>query len=157
MTKPIELHMVDGTKVKGNRKTPSQIPAQLKARLPFADWLDHPEKWDKKKFVKETADFLFDVYGIGDNQNQHTLGMLADHMELYIKCNIELKEQPLIIHTNDGKTAGQNPLFGLRAKAFEISLKLMTELGLTPKARLAGQKTEKTNNIDSLLKGPKAA
>ena len=156
MKKPLELHMVDGTKTRSKLK-PAAIPAQLKTRMPFAEWHDHPELFDKKQFVKEASDFLFDVYGIGDNQNQHTLGMLADHMELYIKCNIELKDQPLIIHTNDGKTAGQNPLFGLRAKAFEISLKLMTELGLTPKARLAGQKTEKTNNIDSLLKGPKAA
>ena len=157
MTKPIELHMIDGTKVRGKRKPPVQIPTELKTRMPFADWLDHPENWDKKKFVKDTADYLFDVYGIGDNQNQHTLGMLADQMEVYIQCNIQMKDQPLVIVTNDGKTAAPNPLLGIRAKAFEIALKLMTELGLTPKARLSSNKTKETSSIDTLLRGPKAA
>ena len=100
---------------------------------------------------------MFDVYGIGDNQNRHTLGMLADTMEMYVNCNMRLTNDQLMIWHNDGKTAAINPLVNIRAKALEQSIRLMGELGLTPKARLSGQKTEKTNNIDSLLKGPKAA
>ena len=157
MTKPVELHSVDGTKPRSRKGTPVKLPEDLKKRMPFAGWLDHPENWDKKSFVKETADYLFDVYGIGDNQNQHTLGMLADQMEIYIQCNIELKGQPLVIQNNDGKTAAPNPLLGIRSKAFELALKLMTELGLTPKARLSNHKVKESSSIDTLLRGPKAA
>ena len=157
MRKPAELHSIEGTRIVRKSGKPAAIPAELKNRMPFAEWHDHPEQFDKKQFVKEASDFLFDVYGIGDNQNRHTLGMLADTMEMYVNCNMQLANDKLMIWHNDGKTAAINPLVNIRAKALEQCIRLMGELGLTPKARLAGQKTEKTNNIDSLLKGPKAA
>ena len=111
----------------------------------------------KSNSNNHSKDFKIDVYGIGDNQTRHTLGMLADTMEMYVNCNMQLTNDRLMIWHNDGKTAAINPLVNIRAKALEQCIRLMGELGLTPKARLAGQKTEKTNNIDSLLKGPKAA
>ena len=157
MRKPPELHAVDGTRMVRKTGKPAAIPAELKTRMPYAEWHDHPEKFDKKQFVKEASDFLFDVYGIGDNQNRHTLGMLADTMEMYVNCNMRLTNDQLMIWHNDGKTAAIIPLVNIRAKALEQCISLMGELGLTPKARLSGKQTKDTTGIDTLLRGPKAA
>jgi len=83
--------------------------------------------------------------------------MLADTMEMYVSCNMQLTNDQLMIWHNDGKTAAINPLVNIRAKALEQCIRLMGELGLTPKARLSGKATKESSNIDTLLRGPKAA
>mgnify|MGYP003353631805 CR=1 FL=1 len=152
--KPIELHAIEGTK---SRTGANLLPPDVRKRIPFADWIEHPENWDKKKFIEETSDFLFDVYGIGDNQNKHTLAMLADQMETYLQCNMELKGQSLYVETNGGKTVASHPLLSIRNKSLELAIKLMNELGLTPKSRLSSNKSNDASPIDELLAGPKVA
>ena len=152
--KPIELHAIEGTKSKANQM---QLPAHVKQRIPFAEWIDNPESWDRKKFMQETSDYLFDVYGIGDNQNKHTVAMLAEQMETYLNCIIQMRGQSLTIETNNGKTVAPNPLISIKNNAIKIIIQLMNELGLTPRGRLSGNKSNDHSPIDELLAGPKSA
>jgi phage terminase small subunit len=152
--KPIELHKIEGTKFGGKNK-PTELPEEIKKRIPVADWMNGMAGWNKQKFILETSEYLWEVYGIGDDQNKHTLAMLADQLELYIFCADELKKVGLI--SNDFGKQVPNPLIAIRHKSSTLIIQLMNELGLTPRSRLAGTKTKETNQIDRLLRGPKAA
>ena len=59
---PQEVHSVHGSK---GINIGVAIPEKLKARIPFAEWASQPELFSKQRFVEETAQYLFDVYGIG--------------------------------------------------------------------------------------------
>lgn len=127
-------------------------------RIPEAEWMDNPDAWDKKKFVAETSEFLHDVYGINSLQDRHALAMLADHIDLYVKCNKALETEPLIIEFNGGKTFGANPHFAIRTECLKRIIVLMNELGLTPKGRLARGKNSNggsTSVASKLLRGAK--
>jgi hypothetical protein len=71
-----ELHLVDGTTPR--KGMPTTLPENIKKRIPKAEWLDNPDGWDKDKFIEETSEFLYTVYGIGNDQDKHTLAMLAE-------------------------------------------------------------------------------
>jgi phage terminase small subunit len=152
--KPIELHKIHGTKFDG-KKVPVSLPQEIKKRIPIAEWVDDFNGWNKLQFIKETSDYLFDVYGIGDDQNKHTLAMLADQMELYVFCSHEIKIEGLIIFDFGKKTP--NTLLAVRQKATTLIIQLMNELGLTPRSRLSGNKDKANSEIGDLLRGPKSA
>jgi P27 family predicted phage terminase small subunit len=152
--KPPELHLVDGTTPR--KGMPAMLPASIKKRIPKADWLDDPDAWDKAKFIEETANFLYDVYGIGNDQDKHTLAMLADHIETYIQCNKALKKTGIVSKFNDGKTIGPNPYLTVRNKTMTLIIQIMNELGLTPRSRLSAGKTEEDSPVAQFLKGPLA-
>lgn len=132
------------------------LPASIKKRIPKADWVDDPDAWDKEKFIQETADFLYDVYGIGNDQDKHTLAMLADHIETYIQCNKAIKKTGIVSKFNDGKTIGPNPYLSVRNKTMTLIIQIMNELGLTPRSRLSAGKTEEESPVAQFLKGPLA-
>lgn len=148
-----ELHLIDGT-------TPSKpsvaIPDSIKKRIPKAEWLDNPQAWDKKKFIEETAEFLYSVYGIGNDQDKHTLAMLADHIELYIQCTEGIVRDGIITQFNNGVTIGPNPYIPIRNKTMTLILQLMNELGLTPRGRLSSGKIADESPVAHFLKGPLA-
>jgi phage terminase small subunit len=151
---PVELHLVHGTKPEHSA---IPLPESVKKRIPEAEWMSNPSCWNKATFVQETSDYLYDVYGIGSNQDKHTLAMLADQIDLYVSCNIQLAGSDLVISTNDGKTLAPNPIISIRNNSLKLVIQLMNELGLTPRGRL--NKTE--NSIDDnsavskFLRGPK--
>ena len=149
---PPEVHLVHGTK---GENTGIPLPEKVKIRVPFAEWADNPALFNRERFVKETADYLFDVYGIGSDQDRHTLMMLADQLQIYIDARSAIDSQPLIVETNAGKTFAPNPYISLANKAMENAIKLMSELGLTPKSRLAANKLDDNTKINDFLKGPK--
>ena len=132
------------------------LPASIKKRIPKAEWLDNPDAWDKEKFIQETADFLYDVYGIGNDQDKHTLAMLADHIETYVQCNKAIKKTGIVSKFNDGKTVGPNPYLTVRNKTMTLIIQIMNELGLTPRSRLSAGKTENDSPVALFLKGPLA-
>lgn len=153
--KPPELHVVDGTKSRRGNSTP--LPENLKARIPKAEWVDDPDAWDKDRFIRETADFLYDVYNIGSEQDRHTLGMLADQIDIYVRCNQGIKAGGVITKFNDGKTMGPNPYLSVRNKTTTLIIQLMNELGLTPRSRLASGKVQESSPLSQFLKGPLAS
>jgi hypothetical protein len=147
---PPEIHAVHGSK---GMNAGIMLPEKIKSRIPFAEWADNPETFSRKKFVEETANYLFDVYGIGSMQDRHTLAMLADQMQVYIDAKKLQSTLPLVVEINDGKTLAPNPYIALSNKAMDNCIKLMNELGLTPKSRLAANKLEDSSPLADFLKG----
>jgi len=89
---PREVHLVHGTKSKALNIGVS-MPAEIKTRIPYAAWADDPSAFTRERFVRETADHLYGVYGIGSAQDQHVLMMLADAMQLYIDARKALRKR----------------------------------------------------------------
>lgn len=147
---PPEIHAIKGSK---GMNTGILMPEKLKTRIPFAEWASQPELFTKQRFVEETAKYLFDVYGIGTDQDRHTLMMLADQMQTYIDAREQQDKHPLVIKINNGKTLAPNPFIPIANKAMENAVKLMNELGLTPKSRLAANKLEDASPLADFLKG----
>jgi hypothetical protein len=147
---PVEVHAVHGSK---GQNVGIMLPEKIKARIPFATWGDNPESFSRKRFVQETADYLFDVYGIGSEQDQHTLTMLADQMQVYIEAKKMQDTMPLVDEINNGKTLAPNPYITIANKAMDNAIKLMNELGLTPKSRLAANKLEDGSALSDFMKG----
>jgi phage terminase small subunit len=151
---PVELHLVHGTKPEHDLVV---LPANIKKRIPEAEWMTNPQLWNRSTFVSETADYLYEVYGIGSDQDKHTLAMLADQIDLYVSCNIQLSGSDLVISTNDGKTLAPNPVISIRNNALKLVIQLMNELGLTPRGRLnkTGTNLEEDSAVSKFLRGPK--
>jgi len=149
---PREVHVVHGT-LGDARSAGVALPEQVKARIPFAEWANDPKAFTRERFVKDTADYLFQVYGIGSEQDQHALLMLADQMQTYVSARAQLQGQPLVIETNNGATVGANPLLAVQDRAMVHALRLMTELGLTPKSRLTASKVDEVSPYAEILKG----
>jgi len=149
---PREIHLVRGT-LGDARNAGVALPEKVKVRIPFASWADDPSKFTRERFVRDTADYLFEVYGIGSQQDQHALLMLADQMQTYISARAQLQGQPLVIATNNGATLAANPLLAVQDRAMVHALRLMNELGLTPKSRLTASKTDEASPYAELLKG----
>lgn len=147
---PPEVHAVHGSR---GENPGIFLPEKVKARIPFAEWLTDPASFSKQRFIKETADYLWDVYGIGTEQDRHTLAMLADQMEVYIEAKARQGEYPLVVETNAGKTLAPNPYLAISNKAMDCAVKLMGELGLTPKSRLAANKLNVDTPLGDFLKG----
>lgn len=147
---PPELHLVHGT-VKAHGAEP--LPEKVRQRIPKASWLDNPAAWDRTKFIEETADFLWETYGIGSDQDKHILSALAAQIEIYVLCWEGIQREGVISEFNDGKTVGANPHFTVADKALSRAVVLMNELGLTPRGRLASPKQE-AGKYSKLLAGP---
>ena len=149
---PPEIHLIHGSK---GMNAGTLLPDHVKHRIPFAEWLEYPDDFSRERFVKETADYLWEVYGIGSEQDRHTLGMLADQMQTYVNARAQQAKHPLIVKINDGKTYAPNPYISVANEAMKNSVKLMNELGLTPKSRLDRQKPEENSPVAKFLRGPK--
>jgi hypothetical protein len=147
---PPELHIVHGTKGK-NQGT--NLPEKVRSRIPKAYWLTNPSSWDEDRFIEETADYLYNVYGIGSEQDQHTLSFLATQITLYIQCLINVKENGIVTEYNNGKTLGASPYVTLMDKLLQRIVVLMNELGLTPKGRLQKVASD-SSNIGDLMISP---
>jgi P27 family predicted phage terminase small subunit len=149
---PPELHIVNGSK---GINQGGLLPQSIRGRIPVSEWMDHPEEWNKERFVTETAEFLFNVYGIGSEQDRHTLAMLADQLDTYIECNKYIAAQGLVVEFNEGKTIGANPYITIRNKTLSLVLQLMNEMGLTPRSRLTTTKPDEDSPASKFLRGAK--
>lgn len=149
---PPELHVVNGSK---GQNQGVDLPKSIKARIPKAEWVDNPDAWDKDKFIEETAEFLFKVYGIGNDQDKHSLGFLADQIDTYVECCKMIPKGALVIKQNGGKTVGPNPYLTVRQNTLRTIIQLMNELGLTPRSRLSSGAQEEDSPISKFLRGPK--
>lgn len=147
---PPELHLVHGTKQAHKGTT---LPENVRQRVPQANWLDDPDSWDRKKFISETSEFLWETYGIGSDQDKHVLAALATQIEIYIKCWQGIQKKGIITAFNNGQTIGPNPFLTAGDKALSRAIVLMNELGLTPRGRLATNKQE-GGKYSKLLNGP---
>ena len=150
--KPPELHLVEGTTSRTGNTV--MLPESIRKRIPEAPWMENPDAWDRKEFVRSTSEFLFTVYGIGNEQDQHTLAMLANQIDLYIKCCKGINKNGIVTTYNDGKTIGPNPYIAVSQKTLTLCIQLMNELGLTPKSRLAAGKIEDNSIASKFTRSP---
>lgn len=67
---PPEIHLIRGSK---GMNQGALLPDHVKDRIPFAEWLKEPNNFNKEKFIEETSNYLFEVYGIGSKQDRHSL------------------------------------------------------------------------------------
>lgn len=137
----------------GRQKNLNKIPDQISNLIPVAEWFKNIEAWDKEKFIIETSKFLWEAYGIGCNQDRHTLAILANLIDTIIICTNEINKHGLVITHKNGVT-GKNHHIDIRDKAISKAIVLMTEIGLTPKSRLA-YNPPMSDAIKDFLAGPK--
>lgn len=149
---PPEIHLIHGSKAVN---AGTLLPDHIKKRIPFAEWANNPELYSRERFISETADYLHEVYGIGSDQDRHTLMMLADQLETYINARAQQSKHPLIVKINDNKTFAPNPYISVANEAMKNTIKLMNELGLTPKSRLDRQTPAENSPVAKFLRGPK--
>jgi P27 family predicted phage terminase small subunit len=147
---PPEVHAIQGSK---GMNMGAMLPEKIRARIPLAEWGKQPELFNKEKFVEETSQYLFDVYGIGTKQDRHTLWMLADQLDTYINARVQQDKHPYVIKINNGKTLAPNPFISVANEAMKNCIRIMNELGLTPKSRLAANKLEDDSPLADFLKG----
>lgn len=65
-----------------------------------------------------------------DQEKEFKLNLLADLIEDYKDCVQHIKENGLIITTNNGKTTCLNPSIKLKISCVKLILKIMQELGI---------------------------
>jgi P27 family predicted phage terminase small subunit len=147
-TLPSELRIV-----RSNDKADVSVQ-KIKSRVPQADWLENPDAWNASKFIKETADFMFEIYGIDADQDKHLLAMLADQITIYVEAKKGVARDGIVSEFNGGKTMGASPYFSVMKDTLNKIVVLMNELGLTPKGRL-GKTQSNTNSYNDLLSGVK--
>lgn len=147
---PPELHIVRGTK---GLNQGSLLPENVRKRIPFSEWIDSPDAWDEKRFIKETSDFLWETYAIGAEQHRHILQMLADQMTMYIRCKKGIRANGIVTTFNNGKTMGASPYVSVMKDSLNKIVVLMNELGLTPKSQFDRKGTSSDTTYSSLLAG----
>jgi len=149
---PREVHVVRGTLARA-RNVSVALPEKVKERIPFAEWASDAQAFTRERFVAETSQYLHDIYGIGTAHDRHVLMLLADQMQVYIDARSRMDEYALVVGLNDGKTLAPNPCLAIANKAMDNIIKLMNELGLTPKSRLTASKVDEVSPYAELLKG----
>ena len=130
------------------------VTTKIKSRVPQADWLENPDAWNASRFIKETADFMYEIYGIDADQDKHLLAMLADQISIYVEAKKGIARDGIVAEFNGGKTMGASPYFAVMKEALNKIVTLMNELGLTPKGRM-GKTSTNTTSYDDLLGGVK--
>lgn len=147
-TLPAELRIV--------RSTDKLIinPEKIRARIPQADWLENPDSWNASEFIKETSDFMYDIYGIDADQDKHLLAMLADQITFYVEAKKGVERDGIVAEFNGGVTKGASPYFSVMKDALNKIVVLMNELGLTPRSRL-NKTINHNNSYNDLLAGVK--
>jgi P27 family predicted phage terminase small subunit len=130
---------------------------EIKKRIPHAEWLNDPLAWSEDKFINETSELLFQLYGNSCFIDRHLLGLLASEIGIYIKCLQRIKQDELVATFNNGKTTGANPFISIKNDAITKIIALMNQLGLSPKDRMKNGVSEpsvESKKLAYLMRGP---
>jgi hypothetical protein len=99
-------------------------------------WLTDPDNWDKDEFVADMIKFVEHTQGINSFPNLVLIGLLANQIDIYVKCAREMSKSGLVEFYNKGATSGPSLHFSMADKALNRIVQLMKELGLTPSHRV---------------------
>ena len=133
---PIEVRKALGIRV---RTKLAEIPADMRMRIPQAEWGSDPKLFNREQFIKETSNFIDRVYGYEPSSYQLMVWLLAEEMQTYMDAThgfIEGGSELLI----NGK---ESPWLKVRNTSATNILRLNRELGLTPASRLPATAIEK--------------
>ena len=130
----------------------------MKKRLFQAEWMENPDAWNASEFIEQTSNFIKDTYGIEADQDRHLICMLADQIAIYIQAKKGIAVTGIVAEFNGGKTMGASPYFTAMKESMNTIIRLMGELGLTPKGRIVHKAMADgaKNTHDDLLEGPKS-
>ena len=122
---------------------------------PTAEWLEHPEKWERQFFITSVSRYLSQKNGSVDIADEHLLNMLASQIEIYVQSILKLRNDGLVITFNGGVTVGPNPCVAIADKALHRIVQVMKELEISPKARDGYRSVQRCSpELLSLLNGP---
>jgi phage terminase small subunit len=120
-----------------------------------SDWLEHPERWDRAKFIAHATSYMQQKNGGIDTADGHLLSMLASQIDIYVESVLKLRSEGLVVTFNGGVTLGPNPYMAIADRALYRSLQVMKELELSPKARDGYQSSRQISpDLQCLLDGP---
>ena len=80
--------------------------------------------------VKQIKEYLCKNNIQIDEEKEIKLTLLSDIIETYKDCLFDIKENGLIVHTNNGKTTCLNPCVKLKISCIKMIIKLLEELGI---------------------------
>ena len=133
---PIEIRKALGIRV---RTKLAEIPADMRMRIPQAEWGSDPKLFNREQFIKETSNFIDRVYGYEPSSYQLMVWLLAEEMQSYMDANHGFIESGSELLMN-GK---ESPWLKVRNIAATNIIRLNRELGLTPASRLPATTIEK--------------
>ena len=133
---PIEVRKALGIRI---RTRLAEIPADMRMKIPRAEWSDNPKLFNREQFIKETSNFIDRVYGYEPSSYQLMLWLLAEEMQTFMDATLGFIESGSELLLN-GK---ESPWLKVRNIAATNIIRLNRELGLTPASRLLAATPEK--------------
>ncbi len=110
-------------------------------------------KRSRTEIFQYVSNYLYQEYSITDAPLKHLIAILAVELETYELCRSEIENNGVIVFYNGGKTQGANPHLPILQKSVKNIMRIMKELGMTPKSRLSGKKYPKPSNHGEFCKG----
>lgn len=98
--------------------------------------IDDLTKLSCSEICEYVSDYLYEEYGLTDAPLQHLIAVLATEIETYGVCQKRIKEDGILVFYNGGKTQGANPHLAILNRSTKNIMRIMRELGMTPKSRL---------------------
>jgi phage terminase small subunit len=98
--------------------------------------IDDLTKLSNHGICEYVSDYLYREYGLTDAPLQHLIAILATEIETYGFCQKRIKEDGILVFYNRGKTQGANPHLAILNRSTKNIMRIMRELGMTPKSRL---------------------
>lgn len=96
-------------------------------------------KLSHTEICEYVSDYLYREYGLTDVPLQHLIAILATEIETYGICQKRIKEDGILVLYNRDKTQGANPHLAILYRSTKNIIRIMRELGMTPKSRLPGK------------------
>lgn len=82
-----------------------------------------------------------------DEEKEIKLTLLSDIIETYKDCLFDIKENGLIVHTNNGKTTCLNPCVKLKISCVKLIIKLLQELGIKSEKIISDDSEDFINSL----------
>lgn len=98
--------------------------------------IDDLTKLSNHEICEYVSEYLYQEYGLTDAPLQHLIAILATEIETYGICQKRIKEDGILVFYNGGKTQGANPHLAILHRSTKNIMRIMRELGMTPKSRL---------------------
>lgn len=112
-------------------------------------WLSNPEGWNRASYVEQILELLGPRPSIATTSK---VFMLASQVEVFVTCQLNIKQHGLTVRQNNGVTLGQNPHFKISDAALYRAVQLMKDLGLTAESQSPLQ--YRNPELADLLAGP---
>lgn len=98
--------------------------------------IDDLTELSRSEICEHISNYLYQEYGLTDTPLKHLIAILATEIETHGICLKRIKEDGILVLYNSGKTQGANPHLAILNRSTKNIMRIMRELGMTPKSRL---------------------